>query len=53
MTFDKYSEQAWNDKGQQIDGSKVLSQKSAKKFAKAILEKWKNLDQEASQSYIE
>ena len=53
MIFQKFAEQAWDDKGNPIPDKKVLSQKSTKKFAKIILAQWKQLDDEANDSYIE
>ena len=53
MTFQKYAEQAWDDKGNPIPEKKVLSQKSTKKFSKIILAQWKQLDEESNDSYIE
>jgi hypothetical protein len=53
MEFLKFAEQAWDNKGNQIPESKVLSSKSTKKFSKEILANWKKLDDESNESYLE
>ena len=44
IKFGKFSEQAWDDKGKQIEGKKVLSKKGTIKFSKEILENWNKLN---------
>ena len=53
VLFAKYSEQAWDSKGQMIKDTKVLSKKGALKLSKDILNTWKNLTDEENESYIQ
>ena len=51
--FNQYAEQAWSQKGEPIQGMKVLSEKNCVKFAQDVLAKWKKLTKEENDSYIE
>lgn len=53
ILFKKYAEQAWDEKGHQIEGKKALSKKGAKKFATEILSSWQKLSAEENESYIQ
>ena len=53
IMFKKYAEQAWDEKGHQIEGKKALSKKGAMKFASEVLASWKKLTQEENESYIQ
>lgn len=52
IMFKKYAEQAWDEKGHQIEGKKALSKKGAQKFATEVLANWKKLTAEENESYI-
>ena len=51
--FNRLGEQAWDEKGNKIDGVKVLTPKETKKFAMQVLANWKRLTPEENESYIE
>ena len=51
--FNKMGEQAWDEKGNKLDGVKVLTPKETKKFAMQVLADWKRLTPEENDSYIE
>ena len=52
MLFNKYSEQAWDEKGQKIENLKVLSKKGATKMSRDVLASWNKLNKEEIDSYI-
>lgn len=53
LTFLRYAEQAWDDKGQPLKDTKVLSKKSAEKFSRDVLSNWKKLTSEENESYLQ
>ena len=50
--FNKFAEQAWDEKGNPIQGKLLLSKKGARKYATEVLAKWDKLDPEETESYI-
>ena len=48
----KFAEQAWDATGKPIKNQKCLSKKKAKKFSKSVLENWKKLNADESESWL-
>ena len=53
IQFNKFAEQAWDEKGNMIKDQKVLSQKGARKFSQTILANWKKFSNEENESYLQ
>lgn len=51
--FNKFAEQAWDEKGNMIKDQKVLSKKGARKFSHDVLANWKKFSNEENESYLQ
>ena len=53
VQYNKYAEQAWDEKGNMIKDQKALSKKGARKFSHDILANWKKFNDEENESYLQ
>lgn len=53
IQFNKFAEQAWDEKGNMLKNQKALSKHGARKFSHDVLANWKKFSNEENDSYLQ